>query len=177
MSLLAGAFRTAVHRGDDEVAREQMAMAATFAGMGFGNAGVHIPHANAYPIAGRVRDFRPTGYPDEEAMVPHGMAVSLTAPEAFRWTFEAAPERHLRAAELLALGHAHTGPDALPGVLVDLMRDIAIPNGLGAVGYGEGDVDDLVEGTMKQQRLLATAPREVTEDDAATILTRSLELW
>jgi alcohol dehydrogenase class IV len=177
MSLLAGAFRRAVHDGDDTEARHEMAMAATFAGLGFGNAGVHIPHANAYPIAGRVRDFRPDGYPDDEALVPHGMAVSLTAPEAFRWTFEAAPERHLRAADLLSPDHGHEGPDALPAVLTDLMRDIAIPNGLGAVGYGEDDVDDLVEGTMKQQRLLATAPREVTEDDAAGILSRSLELW
>ena len=57
------------------------------------------------------------------------------------------------------------------------MRDIAIPNGLAAVGYDEADVDDLVEGTMKQQRLLATAPRDVTGEDAAEILTRSLELW
>jgi len=177
MTLLAGAFRQAVHHGDDVEAREQMALAATFAGMGFGNAGVHIPHANAYPIAGRVRDFRPAGYPDDEPMVPHGMAVSLTAPEAFRWTFDASPERHLKAASLLAPGHEYAGPDALPGVLADLMRDIAIPNGLGAVGYGESDVDDLVEGTMKQQRLLATAPREVTEDDAAAILSNSLELW
>jgi hydroxyacid-oxoacid transhydrogenase len=177
MSLLAEAFRRAVHDGEDTGARHEMAMAATFAGLGFGNAGVHIPHANAYPIAGRVRDFRPAGYPDAEAMVPHGMAVSLTAPEAFRWTFEASPERHLRAAGLLAPDHGYDGPDALPGVLADLMRDIAIPNGLAAVGYGEGDVDDLVEGTMKQQRLLATAPREVTEDDVAGILTRSLELW
>jgi hydroxyacid-oxoacid transhydrogenase len=111
-------------------------------------------------------------------MVPHGMAVSLTAPEAFRWTFEASPERHLKAASLLAPDHAYDpGPDALANVLTDLMQDITIPNGLGAVGYDEGDVDDLVEGTMKQQRLLATAPREVTEDDAAAILTRSLELW
>ena len=177
MSLLATSFRRAVQHGDDAEARHQMALAATFAGLGFGNAGVHIPHANAYPIAGRVRDFRPDGYPDEEPMVPHGMAVSLTAPEAFRWTFEASPERHLRAADLLAPDHGHEGPDALPAVLSDLMRDIAIPNGLGAVGYDEGDVDDLVEGTMKQQRLLATAPREVTEDAAAQILTRSLELW
>ena len=76
-------------------------MAATFAGLGFGNAGVHIPHANAYPIAGRVRDYRPEGYPQDEPIVPHGMAVSLTAPEAFRFTFEAAPERHLKAARLL----------------------------------------------------------------------------
>jgi hydroxyacid-oxoacid transhydrogenase len=177
MSLLAGAFRRAVLHGEDTDARHEMAMAATFAGLGFGNAGVHLPHANAYPIAGRVRDFRPEGYPDEEAMVPHGMAVSLTAPEAFRWTFEAAPDRHLRAAELLAPGHSHEGAGALPDVLADLMRDIGIPNGLGAVGYGESDVDDLVEGTMKQQRLLATAPREVTEADAAGILSRSLELW
>ncbi len=96
MSLLAGSFRQAVRHGDDAEARERMAMAATFAGLGFGNAGVHIPHANAYPIAGRVRDFRPDGYPAGEPIVPHGVAVSLTAPEAFRWTFEADPGRHLR---------------------------------------------------------------------------------
>lgn len=182
MALLATSFRQAVRHGDAAQAREQMALAATMAGLGFGNAGVHIPHANAYPIAGRVHDtcpdFRPAGYPAQEAMVPHGMAVSLTAPEAFRWTFDSSPERHLRAAGLLAPGHGH-GADAstLPAVLADLMRDIGIPNGLGEVGYGEDDVDDLVEGTMQQQRLLATAPREVTADDAAGILARSLELW
>ena len=178
MSLLSESFRQAVLHGEDDDARHQMAMAATFAGIGFGNAGVHIPHANAYPIAGRVKDFRPEGYPQEEAMVPHGMAVSLTAPEAFRWTFEASPERHLKAAELLAPGHSYdAGPDALPSVLADLMRDITIPNGLGAVGYDEGDIDGLVEGTLKQQRLLATSPREVSEEDAAQILRKSLELW
>lgn len=177
MTLLASSFRRAVHHGDDPQAREQMALAATMAGLGFGNAGVHIPHANAYPIAGRVKDFYPDGYPADEPRVPHGMAVSLTAPEAFRWTFSSSPERHLRAAALLAPGHPYDGPDALPRVLADLMRDIALPNGLGAVGYDEGDVDDLVEGAMKQQRLLATAPREVTEEDAAGILGRSLELW
>ena len=179
MSLLAASFRTSVHHGDDEHAREQMALAATFAGMGFGNAGVHIPHANAYPIAGRVRDFHPAGYPDDEPMVPHGMAVSLTAPEAFRFTFEAAPERHVRAAELLAPGADRPDDlrDFLPQVLADLMRDIDIPNGIGAVGYAEADVDDLVAGTLKQQRLLATAPREASEDDLAGILRRSIELW
>ena len=105
-----------MHHGDDREARDQMALAATFAGLGFGNAGVHIPHANAYPIAGRVRDFHPDGYPDDEPMVPHGMSVSLTAPEAFRFTFDASPERHLRAAELLGPGRPRpaVGRDALP---------------------------------------------------------------
>src|SRR6478736_6611734 len=131
MSLLAKAFRTAVRDGGDEAARGDMALAATFAGLGFGNAGVHVPHANAYPIAGRVRDFHPDGYPSDEPMVPHGMAVALTAPEAFRFTFESAPERHLRAASLLAPDNTYdAGPDQLARVLTDLMSDIAIPNGL-----------------------------------------------
>jgi hydroxyacid-oxoacid transhydrogenase len=179
MRLLAGSFRTAVRDGDDLEARGQMALAATMAGLGFGNAGVHIPHANAYPIAGRVRDFRPEGYPKEEPIVPHGMAVSLTAPEAFRFTFQARPERHLRAAELLAPGLDRPDDDAeyLPAALTRLMRDIGIPNGIGGVGYHEGDVPDLVEGAMKQQRLLDTAPRPVDADDAAAILSRSLSNW
>jgi hydroxyacid-oxoacid transhydrogenase len=178
MALLAQSFRTAVRDGDDVQARGEMAMAATFAGLGFGNAGVHIPHANAYPIAGRVRDFHPVDYPGDEPMVPHGMAVSLTAPEAFRFTFESAPDRHHRAADLLAPGNRHErGPDQLAAVLTDLMRDIDMPSGLAEVGYGEADVDDLVAGTMQQRRLLATAPRAVDERMAAGILRRSMELW
>jgi len=140
---------------------------------------VHVPHANAYPIAGQVRDFHPADYPAGEAMVPHGMAVALTAPEAFRFTFPAAPERHLRAASLLAPPAEPAGDPAghLPAVLVDLMRDIGIPDGVGAVGFGSADVDDLVAGSLKQQRLLATAPREVGADDLAGIFTRSMSLY
>ncbi|MDK3255798.1 hydroxyacid-oxoacid transhydrogenase [Blastococcus capsensis] len=179
MTLLAGSFRTAVRNGDDVQARSDMALAATFAGMGFGNAGVHIPHANAYPIAGQVKNFHPDDYPGDEPMVPHGMSVALTAPEAFRFTFDASPERHVRAAELLAPGADRPDDLAefLPTVLADLMRDIGIPNGVGAVGFGEGDVPELVDGAMKQQRLLATCPRDVTADDLAGIFRRSMSLW
>jgi alcohol dehydrogenase class IV len=179
LELLSWALPAAVRDGSDLKAREAMAMAATFAGLGFGNAGVHIPHANAYPIAGQVRDFHPEGYPDDEAMVPHGMAVSLTAPTAFRFTFDAAPERHLRVARLLAPDFAWDGDAAghLPAVLINLMREIGIPAGIGAVGYTESDVDSLVSGTLKQQRLLAIAPRDATEEDLAAILRDSVELW
>ena len=181
LGLLSTAFRAAVHRDPDDpagvAAADEMALAATFAGLGFGNAGVHIPHANAYPIAGRVRDFTPADYPQDEPMVPHGMAVSLTAPEAFRFTFDASPERHLRAARLLDPAAQGDGPDVLPDVLARLMQDIHLPNGLGAVGYGEADVDDLVDGALKQQRLLATAPKDVTGEDLAGIIGASLEHW
>ena len=179
LALLAGSFRAAVINGEDMQARSDMAIAATFAGMGFGNAGVHIPHANAYPIAGQVKDFHPKDYPSHEPMVPHGMSVGLTAPEAFRFTFSASPERHIRAAELLAPGADRPSDlsQFLPTVLSQLMRDIDLPNGVAAVGFDDGDVPDLVDGTMKQQRLLATCPRPVTEDDIAGIFRRSMELW
>jgi hydroxyacid-oxoacid transhydrogenase len=170
LALLARSLRTAVAGGDDLDARTDMALAATFAGMGFGNAGVHIPHANAYPIAGGVRDFHPAGYPSGEPLVPHGMAVALTAREALRFTYPSNPERHDRAAALL-------GGTDLPAVLTALMRDVGIPNGIAAVGYVEGDIGTLVGGAMKQQRLLATAPLPVTEEDLAGIFARSLSLW
>ncbi|OUZ11641.1 alcohol dehydrogenase [Aeromicrobium sp. PE09-221] len=179
LTLMADSFRAAVRHGDDERAREQMALAATFAGLGFGNAGVHIPHANAYPIAGQVPEgFRPRGYEADHAMVPHGMAVSLTAPAAFAFTFDADPARHLRAAHLLDPGVRTDDPaELLPTVLRSIMRDVGIPNGLSEIGFGADDVPALVEGTLKQQRLLATAPKSVTEDAAAAILSSSLELW
>ena len=179
LSLMSTSFRRAVHHGADREAREAMAMAATFAGLGFGNAGVHIPHANGYPIAGRVREFHPADYPGDEPLVPHGMSVSLTAPEAFRFTFDAAPERHVRAAELLDPQAARPDDlrEYLPSVLASVMHDVGTPNGIGAVGYGSSDIDDLVEGSLKQQRLLATAPRPVTGEDLAAIFTRSIEIW
>ncbi|MFF5986816.1 hydroxyacid-oxoacid transhydrogenase [Prauserella flavalba] len=179
LHLLARSFRKAVLNGGDLEARTDMMLAATFAGMGFGNAGVHIPHACAYPIAGRVREYRPNNYPQEEALVPHGESVSLTAPAAFRFTYPTDPAKHVHAARILD-PHAprqSSEREQLPYVLSSLMRDIGIPNGIGGVGYGEGDIDALVEGTMQQQRLLAVAPRAVREEEIAAIFADSIENW
>ncbi len=174
ISLLAGSFRTAFHDGDDAQARSDMALAATLAGMGFGNAGVHIPHANAYPIAGNVRDFRPSGYPAEEALVPHGMAVALTAPAAFELTYAADPARHDHLAGLLSGGRSPGGPHALPDLIRTLMSDLGVPTRLSEVGYDAGDVDTLVEGSLRQQRLLATAPVDVGAAELERVFRASL---
>ena len=191
LPLLARSFRRAVLTGNDLAARTDMLMAASFAGMGFGNAGVHLPHACAYPIAGQVayrgdgsasspvRGYRPPDYPQAEPMVPHGESVSLTAPAAFRFTFPTDPERHLRAAALLDQGAADSGDprERLPKAIVSLMRDIGMPDGIGAIGFGEADIPDLVEGTLKQQRILAMAPRDVMPEDLATIFRNSIRNW
>jgi alcohol dehydrogenase class IV len=158
--------------GDLE-ARGWMMLAASLAGIGFGAAGVHIPHACAYPIAGLKHEYTPPGYETDHAFVPHGQSVIVTAPAAFRFTYEAMPERHHRVAELLS-GEPADGPDALPEVLLGLMRDLDVPTSISAFGYGIEDVDDLVEGAMKQQRLLVVAPREAGAEDLGVILRTSL---
>ena len=179
LRLLSRSFRKAVLNGQDLAARTDMMLAAMFAGLGFGNAGVHIPHSCAYPIAGRVRSYKPgVGYPDEP-QVPHGQSVGVTAPAAFRFTFPAAIDRHIRAAELLGADSANLKTDhlreLLPQAVVDLFRDIGFPTGVAAFGYDSSDVDDLVEGTLAQQRLLVGCPREPSPDDLANILIDSME--
>ncbi len=174
-------FRRAVLNGMDIEARTHMALAATYAGIGFGNAGVHVPHAIAYPIAGLVKSFSPPDYPGGEPIIPHGLSVVITAPATFRWTYPTSPERHLRAAQLLG---AHVNgltsaemPEVLPNTLIALMQDTGIVNGISALGYGEADLPALIEGTLKQQRLLVNCPRDVSAEEVGQILRNSMEIW
>jgi alcohol dehydrogenase class IV len=165
-------LRRAVTDASDEEARGAMMLAASMAGVGFGSAGVHIPHSCAYPIAGLKHSYVPRGYPSDHPFVPHGISVIVTAPAAFRFTYSADPERHERAASLL--GSDDSGPDALPDVLLALMRDLGVPTSLSELGYGPEDIPALVEGALAQARLLAVAPREVGAPDLAAILRASL---
>ncbi len=174
-------LRRAVLNGMDVEARTYMALAATYAGIGFGNAGVHVPHAIAYPIAGLVKHFTAPNYPQDEPIIPHGLSVVITAPSAFRWTYAASPERHLRAAQLLGANvnglTTAEMPAALPLSLLSLMQDTGIPNGLAALGYGEADVSALIDGTVKQQRLLVNCPRDVGAGELKQVIQQSFEYW
>jgi hydroxyacid-oxoacid transhydrogenase len=171
-------LRRAVDNGKDIEARGAMMLGASLAGIGFGSAGVHIPHACAYPIAGLKHEYRPPGYPKDHPFVPHGWSVIVTAPAAFRFTYPSMPERHRHVAELL-LGESisKADEDTLPDVVTHLMKDIGAPRGVRVLGYDEDDIDQLVEGAMKQQRLLVGAPREITKEDLANIFRESMENW
>ena len=171
----------AVHDANDYEARSQMLLAATFAGVGFGNAGCHLPHGMSYPVSGRVREFIPEGYPDGQALVPHGMSVVLNAPAVFRFTAPANPDRHLYAARLMGADVDGAGPedagDLLADAIVGLIRQIDIPNGLEAVGYSSDDVDELVEGTLPQHRVVKLSPRPVGAPELGQLFLDSLRLW
>lgn len=183
LGLLSRSFRKAVMSGHDLQARTDMLLAASFAGMGFGNAGVHIPHACAYPIAGQVRDYHTAGYPDDRPMVPHGQSVAVTAPAAFRFTFPTDAERHQHVAAILdpsvldPSGGSIPPREQLPAAITALMRDIGAPDGVGAFGFGEDDIPELVDGALKQQRLLRMAPRDVEAEDLKDILRASMHNW
>jgi hydroxyacid-oxoacid transhydrogenase len=172
-------IRRAVLNGMDIEARTSMALAATLAGIGFGNAGVHVPHAIAYPIAGLVKNFSPKDYPEDEPIIPHGLSVVITAPSIFRWTYPVAPERHVRAAQLLGAnvnGLTSTEmSEVLPRTLLSLMRDTGLPNGLSALGYGSEDIPALIDGTLKQQRLLTNCPRDVSAEELHAVIEQSFE--
>jgi hydroxyacid-oxoacid transhydrogenase len=170
-------LRRAVADGEDLEARGTMMLAASLAGIGFGSAGTHIPHACAYPIAGLKHVYRSPGYPDH-ALVPHGYAVAVTAPAAFQFTFSAAPDRHRRAAELLTREPVEEGDaEALPRALIQLMQDVGAPRGLRELGYDDDDVDDLVKGALRQQRQLSIASREAGPSELAAIFEQSMENW
>lgn len=156
----------AVRDASDVEAREQLAWAASLAGIAFGNAGVHLPHGMAYAVAGLVKDFHMPGYPGDAKtapMVPHGVSVVLNAPSVFRFTASACPDRHIEGARLLGadVRGARDGAEAgevLAAALERLMRATGIPHGLSAIGYRDSDVDALVRGTIVQKRLLDNAP-------------------
>jgi hydroxyacid-oxoacid transhydrogenase len=171
----------AVEDPEDLEARSVMVLCATYAGIGFGNAGLHLPHGMSYPVSGMVKDYLPPGYPPQRPLVPHGMAVVLNAPAAFRFTAPADPARHLEAARLLGgevqgAGLGEAG-EILASTLIALMRRTGMPNGLAAVGYGEADIAGLVQGTLPQHRVTRLCPRPFSAEDLAGVFRASLRLW
>ena len=169
----------AVRDASDREAREGLMWAATLAGVAFGNAGVHVPHAMSYAVAGLVRDFRMPGYPDKEALIPHGVSVVVNAPAVFRWTAQAHPDRHLEAAALLGQDVRSVDPgDAgllLSRRLLRLMADSDVPLHLRALGYREADIPSLVAGTCVQRRLLDNAPLATAEPELRTLFQHALQ--
>jgi len=171
----------AVEDPSDDKARAQMLLAASYAGVGFGNAGVHLPHGMSYPVSGHIRNYRASGYTVDHPLVPHGMSVILNAPAVFRFTAAANPERHLQAA--VALGcdvSAACAADAgrvLSDRIVWFMERLKMPNGLRAIGYSTSDIPALVEGTLPQHRVTKLSPRPASADDLAALFEAAMTCW
>jgi hydroxyacid-oxoacid transhydrogenase len=171
----------AVSDPSDAEARAQMLLAASYAGVGFGNAGVHLPHGMSYPVSGNVKTYKAPGYDVAHPLVPHGVSVILNAPAVFRFTASANPERHLVAAEALGADIARARHEDAGRILSDritwFMRELNVPNGLAAIGYSSGDIPALVDGTLPQHRVTKLSPRPAAQDELAALFEDAMTAW
>jgi hydroxyacid-oxoacid transhydrogenase len=181
LHLVAEYLTRAVEDTTDDEARGNMLLAAAFAGIGFGNAGVHLPHGMSYPVAGMVRDFMPAGYDVDHPLVPHGISVILHTPAVTRFTAPACPERHLQAAAALGTDVRSAGPgdagDIVAERVTHFMKRLNVPNGLTAVGYTSDDIPALVAGTLPQHRVTKLSPRPADEASLTQLFNESLVIW
>jgi hydroxyacid-oxoacid transhydrogenase len=181
LELTAAFLPRAVADTSDEEARAMMMLAAAIAGIGFGNAGVHLPHGMSYPVAGMVREFMPDGYDVDHPMVPHGVSVILNTPAVVRFTSPACPERHMRVAEALRSENLDADLSDAGNVLADrvieFMKEFNMPNGLQAVGYGNDDISALVDGTLPQHRVTKLSPKPAGAEELTTIFTDAMQIW
>jgi hydroxyacid-oxoacid transhydrogenase len=175
----------AVEDPSDDEARANMLLAASYAGVGFGNAGVHLPHGMSYPVSGNVKSYRALGYPKsnttDHPLVPHGFSVILNAPAVFRFTAAASPERHLEAAQALGVDVSRCRAADAGRILAEritwFMQRLKTPNGLRDIGYASSDIPALVEGTLPQHRVTKLSPRPAGPDDLAKLFEEALIAW
>jgi hydroxyacid-oxoacid transhydrogenase len=181
MRIVAKYLVRAVEDPSDDEARANMVLAAAYAGIGFGNAGVHLPHGMSYAVSGNVRSFRPAQYSSDHPLVPHGMSVILNSPAVFRFTASADAERHLQAAEALGADVSAARATDAGSVLADritwFMQRLKMPNGLREVGYTPADIPALVEGTLPQHRVTKLSPRPAEREALASLFEDAMVAW
>jgi hydroxyacid-oxoacid transhydrogenase len=181
LEMVAKHIVRAMQDTDDSEAREQMLLAAAYAGIGFGNAGVHLAHGMSYPVSGLVDEYRAPDYHVEHPIIPHGMSVILNAPAVFRFTAPANPQRHLYAASLLGANISGAKDDdageILASAIIRIMRATGMPNGLSAVGYTENDVERLAEGTLPQHRVTKLSPRPADKTALEGLFRAAMKYW
>ena len=168
---------------NDLEARSKMILASSMAGIGFGNAGVHLCHGMSYPVSGMVKNFIPKGLISNHPIIPHGLSVILNAPAVFKFTGQACPERHLKAAKIMGANVnavkdlKNQAGSILSDEIIKIMRQLEVPNGLSEIGFNKNDIPALVEGTLPQHRVTKLSPRPANADDLNKLFTDSMILW
>ena len=181
MEIMAANFATVVEEPNNVEARGMMALAATFAGVGFGNAGVSLPHGMSYPVSGMVREYIAPDYVSDHPIIPHGISVALNAPAVFRFTGPSDPTRHMEAARALGADTSGINDNEAGELLADTMigyfKRFNIPNGLKDVGFTEADIPKLVEGTLPQHRVTKLSPRPAGPEELAALFKDAMQYW
>ena len=134
MRMVARFLVRAVDDPSDDEARANMLLAASYAGVGFGSAGVHLPHGMSYPVSGNVRSYRRArlcgGSPARASRRVRDPQRASGIPVHRAGE----PGRHLEAAEALgadmSLGAGRRRRRILADRITWFMQRLNIPNGL-----------------------------------------------
>jgi hydroxyacid-oxoacid transhydrogenase len=171
----------AVDDPSDDEARANMLLASSYAGVGFGNAGVHLPHGMSYPVSGMVKSYRAPGYSTDHPLIPHGFSVILNAPAVFRFTASSSPERHMQAIQALGVDVSRGKKEDAGRILADritwFMQRLKTPNGLREIGYTSADIPKLVEGTLPQHRVTKLSPRLAGPEELSALFEDAMVAW
>lgn len=122
----------------------------------------------SYPISGQNPGYKHAGYDVTTPIIPHGVSVAVTSPAVFKFTAASNPDRHLQAAECFGVDITNVKRESAGEVLADALRKFLAdlgdqPAGLKPLGFGSQHIDDLVEGTIPQARVLMLAPNLARE--------------
>jgi hydroxyacid-oxoacid transhydrogenase len=109
------------------------------------------------------------------------VSVVLNTPAVVRFTAQADPARHLRAARALGADTSDATPaeagEVLAERVIHFMRVLGVPNGLSAVGYTAEDIPALVQGTLPQHRVTKLSPRPAGEAELTELFEKSMKIW
>ncbi|KAJ2991839.1 hypothetical protein HDV02_003462 [Globomyces sp. JEL0801] len=181
LKMCVDALPRAYRNPDDHKAQEEMILAATFAGIGFGNAGVHLCHGMSYPISGLSKQYRHPGYKTDHALVPHGISVALSSPAVFKFTAPTNPERHLECAQAFGVDTTNVRREDAGLVLSDAIRkflhSIDVPNGISSLGLDKSIIDQMVLGTLPQHRVTKMAPSPVGAEELEKLFEESWTIY
>jgi alcohol dehydrogenase class IV len=160
IQLIADFLPVAWAKGSNTQARYNMSLAATLAGLAFGSGGLGAVHALAYPLG-------------TEYHMTHGRTNAIMLPHVMRYNLPGSPERYARVAELMGRdieGYSLSeAADLAVEAIQELLDTIQVSCQIRDYGVPEADLPILAAGAMKQARLFVPNPRDLNEEDVASI--------
>ena len=156
-------LRTCYSDGQNLVAREQMALASTYAGLAFTRANVGYVHAIAHQFGGRYH-------------TAHGLANAIMLPHVLKYSSPAITERLALLAVRAGLGPAGSAPQTLAQAFLDgvdqLNRDLNIPLFLDALQ--EADIAELAKAACHEAHTGYPVPRYMTQEQCEALIRQVL---
>ena len=152
VGMIFGHLRTCCRDGANLAAREQMALAATYAGLAFTRANVGYVHAIAHQFGGRYH-------------TAHGLANAIMLPHVLKYSAPVITDRLALLAVAAKVGRKGEADEVLAGKFLDavdqLNRDLHIPLYLDALQ--EADIPALAQAACHEAHTGYPVPRYMSQ--------------